>query len=222
MTLNDKVEGGILFMFESIRNIYCIGRNYRAHAAELGNAVPSRPMLFSKPTHSLVPWKGDIVLPGGRGEIHYETELVIRIGESIRSGREADRAIDGIAFGIDFTLRDLQSELKRAGHPWLAAKGFPNSAPITEFLPFPGTSALAEKDFALWKNGGLAQRGNVRGMIFGLQEIIDFTALHFGLGPGDLIFTGTPEGVGPVRSGDLLEVHWGGERLGSARFVLES
>ncbi|MEF3302747.1 fumarylacetoacetate hydrolase family protein [Paenibacillus sp. GYB003] len=201
--------------FTDIRNIYCVGRNYGLHAAELGNAVPEQPMLFSKPTHSLVPLDGgEIEVPGGRGEVHFETEVVIRIGKSYKKGARADDLIDGVALGLDLTLRDVQSELKKKGYPWLAAKGFRNSAPITGFRPFGGTEALARNDFGLLKNGEEAQRGNVNDMIFDLQTIVDYCAEHYGIGPGDVIFTGTPAGVGPVADGDRFQLRFGGDIWG--------
>lgn len=198
-----------------IRNVYCVGRNYGLHAAELGNAVPEQPMLFSKPTHALIPLDGgDILLPGSRGEVHYEMEIVIRIGRPYERGIRADELVDGVALGIDFTLRDVQSELKKKGYPWLAAKGFRHSAPITEFRPFAGIEALGLKEFVLLKNGAEAQRGNANDMIFKLQTIIDFCAEHFGLGQGDAIFTGTPAGVGPVADGDRFALQFGSETWG--------
>ncbi|MDF2663938.1 MAG: fumarylacetoacetate hydrolase [Paenibacillus sp.] len=201
--------------FTNIRNVYCVGRNYGLHAAELGNAVPEQPMLFSKPTHSLIPLDGgDILLPGSRGEVHYEMEIVIRIGRSYEKGIRADELVDGVALGIDFTLRDVQSELKKKGYPWLAAKGFRHSAPITAFHSFEGTEALGLKEFVLLKNGSEAQRGNANDMIFNLQTIIDFCAEHFGLGQGDVIFTGTPAGVGPVADGDRFTLQFGSETWG--------
>ncbi|PYI56652.1 fumarylacetoacetate hydrolase [Paenibacillus flagellatus] len=199
----------------SIRNVFCVGRNYGLHAAEMGNAVPERPMLFSKPTHALAALDGgEIALPGDRGEVHYETEVVIRIGRKYEKGASIDELADGVALGIDFTLRDVQSELKKKGYPWLAAKGFRRSAPITPFRPFPGAAKLAETDFALLKNGTEAQRGNVKDMIFDLQTIADFCAEHFGLDAGDVIFTGTPAGVGPIADGDKLQLQFGGETWG--------
>lgn len=201
--------------FTDIRNVYCVGRNYGLHAAELGNAVPEQPMLFSKPTHALIALDGgDILLPGSRGEVHYEMEIVIRIGRPYEKGIRADELVDGVALGIDFTLRDVQSELKKKGYPWLAAKGFRHSAPITPFRPFAGTEALGLKEFVLLKNGAEAQRGNANDMIFKLQTIIDFCAEHFGLGQGDAIFTGTPAGVGPVADGDRFTLQFGSETWG--------
>ncbi len=208
-------------MLEQIKNIYCIGRNYKAHALELGNAVPDQPMLFGKPTHALIAMDGnEVVLPGGSGEIHYEAELIIHIARPYEAGIRVDELVDRYALGIDFTLRDVQAELKKKGHPWLAAKGFRHSAPISAFRTFPGFAAVEEEDFTLQKNGVEVQRGNVKNMIFDLQVIVDFTARHFGLGKGDIIYTGTPEGVGAVADGDLLELRWGSELWGASTIRL--
>lgn len=198
-----------------IRNIYCVGRNYRMHAAELGNDVPTSPMFFSKPTHALVQADGQaIAIPGNKGEVHYEAELVIRIGKPFQSGMKAEEAIESIALGIDFTLRDVQSELKKKGHPWLLAKGFPNSAVITKSVSFPGMDTCVNTPFALLKNGERVQSGTASEMIFDLQTILDFAADHYGLGAGDLIYTGTPAGVGAVKDGDKMQLVWGEEVLG--------
>ena len=206
---------------ENIKNIYCVGRNYRLHAAELGNAVPTSPFLFAKPSYALVEANGEeIVLPGNRGEVHYELELVVRIGKSYEKGMTVDELVDQFALGIDFTLRDVQSELKKKGLPWLLAKGFPNSAVLTKFQPFNGVEETKQTDFSMLKNGEQVQRGNIKDMIFDLQTIIDFSAEHFGLGEGDILFTGTPEGVGPIASGDSLALLWGDTVLGEAKIKL--
>ncbi|WDQ35509.1 fumarylacetoacetate hydrolase family protein [Paenibacillus marchantiae] len=202
-------------MLTNIRNVYCVGRNYKLHAEELGNAVPDEPMIFMKPSHAVVALNSETLqLPATKGEVHYEAELVIQIGRSYEPGMAVDELIDAYAFGIDFTLRDVQTVIKKKGHPWTAAKGFKNSAPVTAFQPFPGAQALLEKDFTLTKNGAEVQRGNIRNMIFSLQDIVDYVGHHYGLGPGDVIFTGTPEGVGPTAAGDVLELAWDGEPLG--------
>lgn len=199
----------------SIRNIYCVGRNYAAHAAELNNKVPTSPFLFSKPTHALVEAAGqEIALPGKRGPVHFEAELVIRIGRPYEKGIKVDEIVDGMAIGIDFTLREVQTELKKKGYPWLLAKGFPNSAVVSRFIPFPGVEELLKRNFSLIKNGEQVQFGNISNMIFDLQTIIDFSAVHFGLGEGDIIFTGTPEGVGEVMDGDQLSLVWDQSVLG--------
>lgn len=205
-------------MNRTIANVYCVGRNYRLHAEELGNDVPKEPMIFMKPSHAVVPMAGaQLELPAERGEIHYETELVLRIAREYKPGMSVDELVDVMAFGIDFTLRDVQNELKAKGHPWTAAKAFRNSAPMTPYIAFPGTEETAKEDFILRKNGEIVQRGNIANMIFPLQRIIDFVAERYGLGEGDHILTGTPEGVGPVYKGDQLEISYGSQVLGSCK-----
>jgi 2-keto-4-pentenoate hydratase/2-oxohepta-3-ene-1,7-dioic acid hydratase in catechol pathway len=198
-----------------IKNIYCVGRNYIAHAKELNNEVPTSPFLFSKPTHAYVEANGqEIYLPGNRGSVHFETELVVRIGKQYEAGMKADEVIDFMGIGLDFTLREVQSELKKKGLPWLLAKGFPNSAVVSRFVNFPGIEEVKKADFMLLKNGEKVQQGNIQNMIFDLQTIVEFTARHFGLGEGDLIFTGTPAGVGQIFDGDKLSLLWDHKVLG--------
>jgi fumarylpyruvate hydrolase len=200
---------------DRIRNIYCVGRNYRLHAEELGNAVPTTPFLFSKPTHALVEANGaEITLPANRGEVHHELELVIRISKTFEKGMKVEDVVDSMTLGIDFTLRDVQSELKKKSHPWLLAKGFPNSGVLGAFRTFPGVQACELVDFSLLKNGEQVQRGNIKDMLFNLQTIIEFSAANFGLGEGDIIYTGTPAGVGPVGNGDKMSMIWGEESVG--------
>jgi 2-keto-4-pentenoate hydratase/2-oxohepta-3-ene-1,7-dioic acid hydratase in catechol pathway len=200
---------------DSCRNIFCVGRNYRLHAEELGNEVPTTPFLFSKPTHALVLADGrEIVLPAGRGEIHHEVEVVVHIARPYEPGMSLSDVIDRMALGIDFTLRDVQSELKKKGHPWLLAKGFPNSAVITRSWEFPGLEACLETGFSLLKNGQQVQHGKMREMLFDLPTIIQFAGQHFGLDAGDIIYTGTPAGVGPVADGDQLSLIWGEQVAG--------
>lgn len=205
-----------------IKNIYCVGRNYISHAKELNNAIPTSPFLFSKPTHSIVEANGqEIILPNDRGPVHYEIELVIHIGQEYEKGIKVDEIVDEMALGIDFTLRDVQSQLKEQRYPWLLAKGFPNSALLTKFMKFPGEEACKNTNFSLLKNEEQVQVGNISNLIFDLQTIIDFSAKHFGLGKGDIIFTGTPEGVGPVADGDTLSFVWGEQTVGQSRIVLK-
>jgi len=203
-------------MSTEIRNLYCVGRNYAMHAAELGNAVPEEPMIFLKPTHAALPFAGVIAMPAGVGEVHHETELIIRIGAEYAPGKSVDELVDGVAYGIDFTLRDVQNVLKSKGHPWTKAKGFLRSAPMTPFRPFPGVEELAKKQFSMQINGRVVQQGSIRDMIFNLQTIVDYVASKYGLGPGDVIFTGTPAGVGPVQEGDVLTLFENDEELGKA------
>ncbi|BAU29451.1 2-keto-4-pentenoate hydratase/2-oxohepta-3-ene-1,7-dioic acid hydratase in catechol pathway [Aneurinibacillus soli] len=210
-------------MIETIRNIYCVGRNYRLHAEELGNAVPTMPFLFGKPTHSLVEANGqEVILPGNRGEVHHEAELVLHIARPYEQGMRMEDVIDQVALGIDFTLRDVQSDLKKKSHPWLRAKGFPNAALLTKFRPFESVEACTAQNFSLRKNGETVQDGNIQDMLFDIPTIVAFTAEHFGLGKGDVIYTGTPAGVGPVADGDSLELVYGEEVWGNCTITLRS
>ncbi|MCC3381503.1 fumarylacetoacetate hydrolase family protein [Paenibacillus farraposensis] len=203
-------------MSVEIRNVYCVGRNYKLHAEELGNDVPAEPMIFMKPSHAVVPLDGaTLELPQGKGDIHFETELVVSVGRNYEPGMSADTCLNAFALGIDFTLRDVQSALKKKGHPWTAAKGFKSSAPVTPFLPLTSLDMLEQQDFTLLKNGHEVQRGHIRDMIFSIQHIVEFIAAHYGLGEGDIIFTGTPAGVGPITSGDRFELFWGNDCQGS-------
>jgi len=203
-------------MIESIKNIICVGRNYVEHAHELNNPVPQVPLLFTKPTHALAEADGrEIIFPGDRGQIHYEVELVFHINRRYEPGITVDDLVDQMAIGIDFTLRDVQTELKGKGYPWVLAKGFMNSAVITSWQPFTGLKALTEVDFSLDRNGQEVQRGNMKNMIFDLPTIIDYTAMHLGLDKGDIIFTGTPAGVGPVLDGDYFSCKLADKDLGS-------
>ncbi|WP_025715833.1 fumarylacetoacetate hydrolase family protein [Paenibacillus sp. 1-18] len=203
-------------MNAEIRNVYCVGRNYKLHAEELGNDVPAEPMIFLKPSHAVLPLDGAMLeLPRDKGEVHFEAELVVAVGRNYEPGMSADTCLSAFAFGIDFTLRDVQSALKKKGHPWTAAKGFKSAAPLTPFLPLERLDMLEQHEFSLLKNGQEVQRGHIRDMIFSIQHIVDYIATHYGLGEGDIIFTGTPAGVGPVTSGDRFELFWGSDRQGS-------
>lgn len=204
-----------------VRNIYCVGRNYALHARELNNDVLNSPFLFTKPTHAIAEANGQVItLPGDRGSVHYETELVIHIGDSYQKGISADELIDSMAIGIDFTLRDIQSELKKKGYPWLSAKGFKNSAVLSRFIKFPGVEKCKKNNFALKINGNNVQTGNIKDQIFDLQTIIDFTAANFGLAKDDIIFTGTPQGVGLISDGDQVSLLFNEQVLGDCMIKL--
>lgn len=204
-----------------LANIFCVGRNYVNHAKELHNAIPQEPMIFTKPTHAAA-WLegGTIALPGAQGAIHYEGEWVLHIGRDYVPGLSADDLVDQMALGIDFTLRDVQDVLKKKGYPWLAAKGFLNSAALTRFVPFPGLSACTEKYFSLKKNGKEYQRGTIGAMIFPPDQLLTFCAEHYGLKAGDILFTGTPAGVGAVADGDRFELLWDDASLGTCTIEL--
>ncbi|UQZ36056.1 fumarylacetoacetate hydrolase [Paenibacillus sp. PK3_47] len=203
-------------MCAAVNNVYCVGRNYKLHAEELGNEVPAEPLIFLKPSHSAVSLdKAVIELPKNAGMIHYEGELVLRIARDYTPGMTVEELVDVMALGLDFTLRDVQDDLKKKGLPWTAAKGFKNAAPLTPYIAFPDKEELEASDFTVLKNGTEVQRGNVKNMIFPLQKIIDFIAARYGLGKNDIIFTGTPAGVGPVVPGDSFELYWGDKLMGT-------
>ena len=208
-------------MTVTVKNIYCVGRNYIQHAQELNNPVPDSPLLFTKPTHALAIANGqEILLPGDRGQIQYEVEVVLHLARKYEPGIKIDDLVDLMALGIDFTLRDVQTELKEKGYPWTLAKGFINSAVITPWQPFVGLEAAMQEEFSLEKNGQEVQRGNIRNMIFDFASIFEYTAKHLGLDAGDIFFTGTPAGVGPVSDGDRLVMKWGEKELGSCLIKL--
>lgn len=199
----------------AVKNIYCVGRNYVEHVKELQNKIPDHPVIFSKPTHALVKADGSTIqLPNDKGDIHYEAELVIHINEEYTPEKTVEQLVDKMALGIDLTLRDVQQQLKNEGYPWLLSKGFPNSAIITDFIPFPGVTQCTEKDFTLEINDAVVQVGNVSQMMFSIHTLIKYIGTNLGLNKGDIIFTGTPSGVGPLRDNDRLTLKWGDEILG--------
>lgn len=184
--------------------IICIGRNYADHAKELGNAIPDKPVIFIKPDTALL--KGhDFYLPEFSQEIHYELELVVKIskGGKYILKEKAAKHYEDIGLGIDFTARDLQTELKNKGLPWELAKGFDGSAAVGDFLPKQNFD-VENLQFSLQINQDIRQDGNTKNMIFSIDEIIAFMSQYFTLKVGDLLFTGTPEGVGKVNEGDVL------------------
>lgn len=200
----------------SINNIFCVGRNYAQPGQELKNAVPQVPLVFTKPTHALAEANGrEIILPGDRGHIQYEIELVFHIARQYEPGIKVDDLVDQIALGIDFTLTDVLTQLKERGYPWVPAKGFINSAVITPWQSFTGYKALMDVDFSLDKNGQEVQRGTMKNMIFDLPTIFEYTAMQLGLDQGDIVFTGTPAGVGPIHEGDHFACKLADKELGN-------
>jgi 2-keto-4-pentenoate hydratase/2-oxohepta-3-ene-1,7-dioic acid hydratase in catechol pathway len=186
--------------------IICVGRNYGEHIKELGNTNPEEPVIFLKPDTALSKSGQPIILPQHLGEIHYELELVFRIG---RAGKHiepefAHRYIDQFSIGIDFTARQLQQNLKEKGLPWERAKAFDGSAVIGEMLPFESFDALMDSPFQLMLNQKKVQEGRMKEMIYSVPDLISFISKSFTLKTGDLIFTGTPKGVGAVKQGDEL------------------
>jgi 2-keto-4-pentenoate hydratase/2-oxohepta-3-ene-1,7-dioic acid hydratase in catechol pathway len=195
--------------------IICIGRNYVAHARELNNEVPDKPVFFMKPDSALVTSNRPFFYPEFSQDVHHELEVVIRINRLGRSIEEkyAHRYFNELALGIDFTARDLQAEQKKKGLPWEIAKGFDYSAPVSEFYPLEKFGDIHKLNFHLDINGKTVQEGNTTLMIFSFEKIIAFVSRFMTLKTGDLIFTGTPAGVGPVAINDRLEAFLEGEKL---------
>jgi len=194
--------------------IICIGRNYRAHAAELNNPIPKYPLVFMKPASALLVNNKPLYYPAFTKELHYEAEIVLKI---CKNGRHIDPNFastyyDHIAFGIDFTARDVQQSLKQKGHPWELSKAFDFSAGLS---PFVGIANLDSSNihFELKKNDVVVQKGNTADLIFDFNYLIGFISQYFMLQVGDLIYTGTPAGVGPVQIGDTLDGFIEGEHL---------
>ncbi|UTR07782.1 fumarylacetoacetate hydrolase family protein [Alkalihalobacillus sp. LMS6] len=202
--------------FADIGDIYCVGRNYAEHAHELGNEVPEEPLLFTKPRSSLALANGSALsFPTTKGSIHYEIELVLKIGKDVSSGDQLEDVVQEVALGLDLTLRDVQSKLKQKGHPWLRAKGFPNAAILTPFFSFVGEESCKTIPFELRKNGDVMQKGYTKDMIFSLSDLFAEVQQEFGLKKGDLLFTGTPKGVGQLNVSDEFNLFFNGEEKGS-------
>lgn len=187
--------------------IICIGRNYVNHAKELGNDITSEPLFFLKPDTAIQPKGHPFFIPDFSNDIHYEVELVIRINKTGKYIEEkfAHTYYSQIGLGIDFTARDIQEKCKAKGLPWEKAKGFDGSAQISRNFIDKSDLDLNNISFSLQKNGGQVQQGNSKEMCFNFDTIITYISKFYTLKIGDLIYTGTPEGVGPVEAGDKLK-----------------
>lgn len=194
--------------------IFCIGRNYAEHAKELNNAVPTKPMVFMKPPTALLLDGKPLFYPDFTRNLHHEIEIVLRISKNGKAIEPAfaHRYYDHIALGIDFTARDVQDELKAKGQPWELAKGFDGSAVLSDFRPLSNFD-VSDIKFELHKNGTAVQVGTTQDLIFSFDTLVSYISKFFTLQQGDIIFTGTPAGVGAVAVGDLLEGFLEGEKL---------
>jgi 2-keto-4-pentenoate hydratase/2-oxohepta-3-ene-1,7-dioic acid hydratase in catechol pathway len=199
--------------------IFCVGRNYADHAKELGNDVPEEPVIFMKPKTALMQSNAPFYYPEFSNELHYEVEIVLRICKNGKYVEEenAEKYYDAFTIGIDFTARDIQAELKKKGLPWEKAKAWDNSAIIGKWVPF--TPELRTKPilFSLQKNRENVQTGTTEDMIFSFNEIIAHISQYFSLNIGDLVYTGTPAGVGECVTDDVLEGFYEKEKM----FALE-
>ncbi|MGB2412899.1 MAG: fumarylacetoacetate hydrolase family protein [Schleiferiaceae bacterium] len=196
--------------------IICIGRNYAKHAAELNNPIPQEPVVFLKPDTAILLKKHPFFIPEHSNEVHHEIEVVVkinRLGKHIEP-RFAHKYYDEIGLGIDFTARDVQARCKEKGLPWEKAKAFDGSAAVSRFFKLKDLKKpITDIDFNLDINGKTVQKGNTKNMLFPVDELIAHVSKYFTLKTGDLIFTGTPAGVGQVHRDDLLELHLEGERI---------
>ena len=195
--------------------IICIGRNYTNHIAELQNERPTEPDVFMKPDSAVLLKQHPFVLPEFSNEVHHEIELIVKInkvGKYIEP-KFAHKYYDEISVGIDFTARDLQDQLKAKGLPWEKAKAFDGSAVIGEFVSKEQFSSLDDVNFELLKNGEIAQKGNSSLMLWKIDELVAYVSQFFTLKIGDIIFTGTPEGVAAVQPNDILEGYLEGQQL---------
>ena len=189
--------------------VVCVGSNYALHIKEMGSATPEEPVLFIKPETALCDIRQPLALPQGLGSVHHEIELAVLIGGTLRQATEdhVRKAIAGYGLALDLTLRDVQGKMKKAGQPWEKAKGFDNSCPISGFIPAESFEGDAQNSTLTLKiNGEVRQQGSTSDMIHQIVPLIAYMTRFFTLKAGDVILTGTPAGVGPLSSGDALEL----------------
>jgi 2-keto-4-pentenoate hydratase/2-oxohepta-3-ene-1,7-dioic acid hydratase in catechol pathway len=195
--------------------IFCVGRNYPEHATELGNEVPDEPVIFMKPKSALLQPHTPFYYPEFTNELHYECELVLRVSKNGKYIQEkfAGKYYDAITTGIDFTARDIQKELKEKGLPWEKAKAWDNSAVVGKWIQVTALKNKREIHFGLYKNKELVQQGNSKEMIYDFDYLVSYISNFFSINIGDLIFTGTPKGVGEIVVGDEVEAFMEDESL---------
>jgi acylpyruvate hydrolase len=196
--------------------IIAVGRNYTEHAKELNNPLPTQPVIFLKPDTALLRENRPFYLPSFSNDIHHEVEVVIKISKEGKHIQEkfANKYFEEVSVGIDFTARDIQQQQKEKGLPWEIAKAFDRSSPVGEFIKITDLSQdIHQLDFSLLKNGMEVQKGNTKDMIFSFEKIIVYISSYFTLKKGDMIFTGTPAGVGKVDRNDRLEAFIGNKKV---------
>lgn len=199
-----------------VSKVVCVGSNYARHIQEMGSATPDEPVLFIKPETALCDLKQPLILPQEFGAVHHEVELAVLIGATLRQATEEHvrQAIAGYGVALDLTLRELQGKLKKAGRPWEKSKSFDNSCPISGFVPAAEfTDDPQNTSLGLKVNGQVRQQGSTADMIHKIVPLIAYMSRFFTLKAGDVVLTGTPDGVGPLTSGDELEVSFNGLSL---------
>jgi len=189
--------------------IICVGRNYAKHIEEMNSTPTKDPVLFLKPNSALHPFIEPLPIPTNLGEVHHEIELAVCIGQSATNvtSEQAEQSIAGYGLALDLTLRDVQSEAKKAGLPWASAKGFDNSCPISEFVDMQAVKDAHNLELELKVNGEIRQQGNTSHMLFRIPELIAYASRFYTFERGDIFLTGTPAGVGPLVAGDKIEAH---------------
>lgn len=195
--------------------IICIGRNYATHIEELKNERPGEPVIFLKPDTAVLQKQFPFVIPEFSNDVHHEVEILVKINKVGKyiDAKFAHKYYDEIGLGIDFTARDVQSKLKEKGLPWEKAKAFDGSAVVGDFMPKTAFANLADINFELTNNGEPVQKGNTANMLWGIDELVAYASQYFTLKTGDILFTGTPEGVAKVNTGDVLEGFIEGNKL---------
>ncbi|WJY13159.1 fumarylacetoacetate hydrolase family protein [Pectobacteriaceae bacterium CE90] len=191
-----------------VNKVVCVGSNYSDHIREMGSATPVEPVLFIKPETALCDMCQPVAIPKHLGSVHHEVELAVLIGTPLKQADEelVARSIAGYGVALDLTLRDLQANFKKAGQPWEKAKGFDGSCPISGFIPVSEFGDPQQTELGLSINGEMRQQGNTRDMITPILPLIAYMSRFFTLRAGDIILTGTPQGVGPLQSGDILTI----------------
>ena len=191
-----------------VGKVVCVGLNYAKHVAEMKSQASAEPLLFIKPETALCDLRQPVAIPKEFGEVHHETELAVLIGAPLKQANEdrCARAIAGFGGALDLTLRDVQMKLKAAGQPWEKSKAFDGSAPVSGFIPVNEFPDPQNVTLSLTVNNELRQQGNTREMLTPVIPLISYMSRYFTLRPGDIILTGTPEGVGPLVSGDMLKI----------------
>jgi len=204
------------------QRVFCIGKNYRAHAMEMNEKIPDSPVIFMKPSSSLLPEGEDIPYHSFSSSFQHEVELVVLIGKKGKNVEisQAAQNISGISLGLDLTLRDIQKQLKEKSMPWERSKAFDDSAPIGKFAEYPGNYDLNDLHFTCSVNGELRQSGYSGNMIFSIPQLISEISKYWQLEPGDLIFTGTPSGIADLFPGDRIDINC--KQIGEFHWIIKS
>ncbi|MEB3181820.1 MAG: fumarylacetoacetate hydrolase family protein [Nostocaceae cyanobacterium] len=206
---------------KTIGSIYCVGRNYADHAKELNNPVPTEPIIFTKSPACIVPFEGKILLPHHLGRCDYETEIAVQLGNDLYQAKpnQVLEVLSYVGIALDLTLRDKQSELKAKKHPWDLAKSFVNACPLSKFRPLNHGQEIEELEIKLEVNGEIRQQGSTKQMLFSIPDLISFISQHIPLRSGDLVLTGTPANVGPLKNHDHLVAFLNGEEIAQAEII---